>query len=116
MKGRNVQVIEAKNQTLLNQLFSQALNRVCSIVWGSETDEKLFKLLDAVSGRQNDLQRLYKKYAADPATFEENWEPFVEGTSPLPGYTEKISLSLTGDKQLSAMERYHLRDLLDIKG
>ncbi len=118
-------MIAIKNSTLMNNGFSESLNKICSMVWGRKIDQEIFKVLDEVTEKQNSLNRLHKKYYADAKinpqkpnqasvdAFNANWEPILEEVSQLG--VERISLVLKGDNSLSGMDRYFLREIFDIE-
>lgn len=105
--------MEIKNEALLNPLFSQGMQRVCSQIWGSKIDREILLLLDLILEKQNELSRLYKKYSAEASEEAATaWSEIAHGTSEIDA--DKIPLDLGEGKQLSAMERYHLRSVFEI--
>lgn len=118
-------MLKIKNETLLNPAFSRAMQTVCAMVWGRKTDEAVFKVLDSVTAKQNDLNRLYKKYFAEAkispekpsadsvAAFNKLWEPVSTDISEIKD--TRITLTLKGEAGISGMDRYLLKEIFDFK-
>lgn len=119
-------MLKIKNETLMSSNFSQAMSRICSMVWGREADESVFLILDAVTEKQNHLNRLYKKYLTDSGVDPQNpekgpveafnnlWGPIITDSSELK--CSRQTLTLKADAELSGMDRFILKELFDIKG